>query len=73
MGGVLGDLHGGLHLRTGGQLARLHGLLIGRLSQLGHLGPGFLNLVCHNSFYTPFFSSFSGKKKKQKELYTTFY
>ncbi len=68
MGGILGDLDGGLYLSAGGQLARLSRLLIGGLGQLGHLSPGCLNLVCHNSFYTPFFSSFSKTKRSKKNL-----
>ncbi len=45
VGGVLGNLDGGLHLGAGGQQARRGGLLIGRLGQLGHLGPGRLDHV----------------------------
>ena len=48
MGGILGDLNGGLHLRAGGQLARLHSPQIGRLRQLRDLGAGLLDLIRHN-------------------------
>ena len=48
VGGILGDLNGGLHLRAGGQLARLHSPQIGRLRQLRDLGAGLLDLIRHN-------------------------
>lgn len=47
MGGVLGDLDGGVHLHPGGQNAGLGRLLIGGLGQLGHLLPGGLDHVAH--------------------------
>ena len=48
MGGILGDLNGGLYLRARGQLSHLHSPLIGRLRQLRDLGAGLLDLIRHN-------------------------
>ena len=56
VGGVLGDLDGGLHLRAGGQQAGCRRLLIGRLGQLGDLVPGRLDHIGH--LYHLFFKFF---------------
>ena len=52
VGGVLGDLHRGLHGAAGGQKAGVGSLVIGLQGQLQHLRLGVLNHIHSNSLLT---------------------